>query len=329
MRSIYCEEEDRIGSRWVLWRNGLLSAFLTGEDELDLMSKHNLSLGPFEEELKRLPQGSRLVPFGAPEYPSTICDLEQPPPFLYIWGAEIPTDSIACIGTRKATRWDEELTDQFVGELVEWGAHVSSGGAIGIDIAAHRAALKRGRPTTVVLPGGIDVAAPARHRCDFEKVLEGGGSLVSLQPLGTQAFKSSFAPRNALLAALSAAVLVLRSGVEGGTMITVSVAERLGRDIFALPGDPRDKTAEGCLQLLRTGKAKAAWTAEHIIKERRALVMASRADALLDLIGDSADLTQLQNLSHLGWEELQTTLFELEIGGYIARFGDTIRRKFP
>lgn len=102
----------------------------------------------------------------------------------------------------------------------------------------------------MVLPGGVDVAALARYRRDYEEVIENGGSLVSLQPLGTQVFKSTFALRNALLAALSSAILVVCSGVKGGTMITVSVAERLGREIFALPGDPRDETAQGCLHLL-------------------------------------------------------------------------------
>jgi len=329
MRAIHSDDEDRVGARWVLWRNALLSGFLNGEDELDVMEKHRLSLKPYRDEMAGLPQGCRLVPYGSPEYPISVCDLEKPPPFLYVWGASLPTEAIACVGTRKATRWDEELTDQFVGELVEWGAHIASGGAIGIDIAAHRAALKRGKPTTVVLPGGVDVAAPARHRNDYEEVLQGGGTLVSLQPLQTQAFKSTFAPRNALLAALSTAILVLRSGVDGGTMITVSVAERLGRDIFALPGDPRDKTAEGCLELLRTGKAKPAWSADHIITEKRALVSQGPTDHLLDLIGESTDINQLRQTSELGWERLQSLLFDLEIRGQITRFGDTIRSNFP
>lgn len=329
MRAIQCEEEDRLGARWVLWRNGQLNAFLEGADELELLRTHGLSLEPFYREIESLPEGCRLIPFGSLEYPARIGDLKSPPPFLYVRGALLPDEAIACVGTRQSTRWDEELTDQFVGELADWGAHIASGGAIGIDIAAHRAALKRGKPTTVVLPGGVDVAAPARHRSDYERVLDNGGTLVSMQPLGTQAFKSTFAPRNALLAALSSVLLVLRSGVEGGTMITVSVAERLGRAIFALPGDPRDSTAKGCLELLRAQRARPAWSAEHILSTRPPLVSTDLSATLLNLIGESIEIMELQRVSVLGWEELQTALFDLEIRGQITRFGDRVQNNFP
>lgn len=322
MKMVHIADPHRLAVRWVLWRHNALFQLGAGDDEIALANSLGLDPEEFEVETHRLPEDTRIVASGAPEYPAALYELERPPPFVYIRGASVPDyQCVAVVGTREATFDDEALTHEFVVELVNFGAHIISGGAIGIDIAAHRAALSLAQPTTVVLPGGVDVSTPARHRDDFVNVLEHGGTLVSLQPLGTRAFKSLYAPRNALLSALASQVVVVRSGPTGGTMITVEIAKRLGRPIFAVPGDPREKTALGCLELLRTQVAKPAWSASHVLGE-------SASSSSLSVVA-----TKITNAIRMGRDHLDAliedidedlatvhqTILELEFMGVITR----------
>jgi DNA processing protein len=126
---------------------------------------------------------------------------------------------------------------------------VVSGGALGIDGAAHRGALAGGGTTTVVLGNGLDIAYPARHASLFEQVLASGGGLFGLSPDGTQPRPHAFPKRNVVIAALADAVIVVEADLRSGSLSTARAARELGRVVAAWPGSP------GCERLLATGAA--------------------------------------------------------------------------
>jgi len=140
-----------------------------------------------------------------------------------------------------------ERAHQLARHLASRGIHVISGGALGIDGAAHRGALAAGAATTVVLGNGVDIAYPARHAAMFRDVLATGGSLASLCPDGAEPRPHTFPRRNRLIAALADAVLVIEADIRSGSLSTAQAARKFGRVVAAWPG------TRGCTRLLATG----------------------------------------------------------------------------
>lgn len=129
------------------------------------------------------------------------------------------------------------------------GVHVVSGGALGIDGAAHRGALAGGGTTTVVLGSGVDVYYPERHAPLFDEALARGGAIVSMLEDGVQPRRGTFLSRNPLIAALADAVIVVEADVRSGSLATASAAIKLNRVLAAWPG------SRGCDRLLGQGAA--------------------------------------------------------------------------
>ncbi len=157
--------------------------------------------------------------------------------------------AVAIVGARAATTVAMGRAHALARHLAERGVHVVSGGALGIDGAAHRGALAGGGTTTVVLGSGVDVYYPARHARLFDQVLAGGGALASLLPPGTQPRRTTFSQRNPLIAALADVVIVVEANVRSGSLQTAHAGQRLGRIVAAWPG------SRGCDQLLGEGAA--------------------------------------------------------------------------
>lgn len=134
--------------------------------------------------------------------------------------------------------------------LAERGVHVVSGGALGVDGAAHRGALAGGGTTTVVLGTGVDVLYPARHASLFRDVIANGGALVSMFPNGSGPRRHSFTKRNELIAALADVVIVVEADVRSGSLSTARAAIKHARIVAAWPGSP------GCDRLLAYGAAR-------------------------------------------------------------------------
>jgi DNA processing protein len=129
------------------------------------------------------------------------------------------------------------------------GAIVVSGGAVGIDSAAHRGALDAGAPTVAVLAGGLDAPYPGRNRPLFDEIVARGGALVATQPPGTPPLRRLFVARNAVIAGLCDAVVVVEAETSSGSLHTARAALRYGRLLAAVPGSP------GCEALLARGVA--------------------------------------------------------------------------
>ena len=169
---------------------------------------------------------------------------------VYLRGAP-PSDgpAVAIVGARAATAEGMGRASHLARHLAGRGVHVVSGGALGIDGAAHRGAIAGGGTTTVVLGNGVDIAYPARHASLFREVLATGGGLVSSYPDGTAPRPGTFPKRNRTIAALVDAVIVIEADLRSGSLSTAAAGRQLGRVIAAWPG------SRGCERLLATGAA--------------------------------------------------------------------------
>lgn len=157
--------------------------------------------------------------------------------------------ALAIVGARAASAAGMRSAHAVARHLSERGVHVVSGGALGIDGAAHRGALAGGGTTTVVLGSGLDVPYPRRHAPLFAQVLAAGGALVSMWPDAQPPRPSLFPQRNRLISALADAVIVIEAELGSGSLSTARAAQAQGRLLAAWPGSP------GCDRLLAEGVA--------------------------------------------------------------------------
>lgn len=146
---------------------------------------------------------------------------------------------LAIVGSRAARRASLEAVEVLVAAAQAEGCAVVSGGAVGVDAAAHRAALARGVPQVAVLPLGSDQRYPPHHDELFERIVRSGrGALVHGQSPGTRPTRGMFASRNRIVVELSDAVVVVQAGLRSGTLGTGRLALRMGRPLGVLPGSP-------------------------------------------------------------------------------------------
>jgi DNA processing protein len=160
--------------------------------------------------------------------------------------------TLAVVGTRRA---DEEALDfahDLARQAVLHGFVVVSGGAVGVDRAAHEGALDGGGRTVAVLPTGLDSPYPATNRALFDRIVESGCLLTEVDD-GASAQKGRFLTRNRLVAALASATIVVQAPARSGALSTARIARRLGRLVYSVPASPWDPKGSGNLQLLRGG----------------------------------------------------------------------------
>ena len=204
--------------------------------------------------------GMRVLIPGDAHWPSGIDALGDRAPFV-LWArgdTELLTEPVwerlTVTGARASTGYGEHVTAELVQSAVEEGRRVFSGGAYGIDGAAHRAALASGGPTVAVLAGGLDRLYPAGHT-DLLTRISRQGLLLSEVPPGAAPTKWRFLQRGRLLAALSGAVIVAEAGYRSGTLHTAARAVELGRPVGAIPGPVTSPASAGCHRLMRDGIA--------------------------------------------------------------------------
>lgn len=201
-----------------------------------------------------------------PTWPRQLDDLMAPPIGLVAKGAPevLQLRSLAIVGTRNPTNYGVRVAGDFAAGFVDREWAIISGGAYGIDAAAHRGALVAEGITVAVLAAGIDIHYPAGHMRLFDEITENGLIVSEVMP-GTSAVPSRFLTRNRVIAALSRATLVVEAAFRSGSLRTARDAAELFRPVMAIPGPITSPTSEGCHRL---------------IGERAAEVVTSVADAL-------------------------------------------------
>lgn len=199
------------------------------------------------------------------DYPARLKNCNDNPVMLYYKGVSELNHSrmIAIVGTRSATDYGKSITEQFVMELKSMNAIVVSGLAYGIDITAHKAALKNKMETIGVFGHGLDRVYPALHKSVAEKMMEQGGLLTEFMS-GTNPDAQNFPSRNRIVAGICDAVIVIEAARSGGALITAEIANSYNRDVFAVPGRTIDNYSEGCNYLIKTNKAALIESAKDI-----------------------------------------------------------------
>jgi len=192
------------------------------------------------------------------EYPQRLKQCEDAPILLYYKGTANLNHSkvISIVGTRKATQYGLENCKSLISDLVENGHKllIVSGLAYGIDISAHKNALKLNQDTIAVLGHGLNMLYPAAHKKIAKEIAKQGGLLTEL-PTSAVLDPGHFVKRNRIIAGLADATIVIESANKGGSLITAQIANSYNRDVFAYPGRVGDKYSEGCNHLIKTNQA--------------------------------------------------------------------------
>lgn len=204
----------------------------------------------------------------------------QAPLALWVVGPlrldDVAERAVAIVGTRASTAYGEHVAADFSAGLAEHGVAIVSGGAYGIDGAAHRAALAVDGVTVAVLAGGVDVLYPAGHSAMLHRI-GANGLLVSEYPPGVRPARHRFLTRNRLVAALSGATVVVEAGIRSGAASTAAWARALGRVVCAVPGPVTSSASIGCHVLLQAGAE-----------------LVTRADEIREIIGRAGELADEQ-----------------------------------
>lgn len=290
---------DQFGSAQMLFRYGLQAL-----KELKVLSEASLEaldpralLSMAEKELEVMDRGKiRATGLEEEDYPDQLKQCPDAPVLLFSKGAALPLSEpcLSVVGTRKATSYGRDMCQRLISGLSELtpGLTIVSGMAYGIDIMAHRAALKSGLRTIGVLGNGLDSLYPPRHHETAVEMLEKGGLLSELTTgIGPKA--ANFHRRNRLIAGLSSATLVVESAIRGGSHITARLASDYSRDVLAVPGRTDDLYSAGCNALIRDTVAALVESPEDIINklnwDKYCRKAGSRADSRAGTENDDRD----------------------------------------
>lgn len=250
-----------------------------------------------------------VFPSELPRLWDQFSDLEVHRPYL-IWVAGsvkvFEGDSNAIVGTRNPTLRGINNARKLVRQL---GVGVISGGATGIDYAAHRAALDFGLPTAAFMAGGIDRAYPTQNWPLFHEIVRSGGALVSETVPFTAPSRFRFLNRNRLIAASANATFVIEAGYRSGSRNTANHARACGREVYALAGAWSDQASQGCNAMIKEGLAKP-WQLGRAPYLEESPTQKRVLDALRE---GAADFPSIARESGLSIEEVKKELFRLKL----------------
>ncbi|MBN1767644.1 MAG: DNA-processing protein DprA [Prolixibacteraceae bacterium] len=192
-------------------------------------------------------------------YPRRLAQCVDSPAIMYMKG-EVNLDHsriISVVGTRKASEYGRERTQELISGLAAQGVHalVVSGLAFGIDVNAHKAAMKCNLPTLGVVGHGLDKMYPAEHAKIAREIIQENGGLLSDFPSNHKIDPGNFLRRNRIIAGLADCTIVVESAAKGGALVTADIANSYNRDVFAYPGRTTDEYSAGCNAMIKNNKA--------------------------------------------------------------------------
>lgn len=248
-------------------RSQLMQVRGIGEDTANSIANWEKQID-LPAEMKRISDyGCRIITPTDPEYPPLLREIYDPPIVLYVRGDLRPGDKngVALVGSRVTTPYGTEVARKLAYQLAYVGVTVVSGGARGIDTAAHQGAIAAKGRTIAVLGTGINVVWPAENRELFERVVANGAVLTQF-PFNRPGDKQSFPIRNRIVAGLTMGTIVVEAALNSGAMITANFATEYGRQVFAVPGRIDSPRSKGCHDLIKKG-AKLCEGAEDVLSE--------------------------------------------------------------
>lgn len=268
--------------------------------------------------------GRHLLMWDQPDYPALLAQIPDPPPLLFVAGDPLILEKpqLAMVGSRRASRPGMDTAAAFSRSLAGAGFVITSGLALGIDAAAHQAALDVGGLTVGVLGTGLENFYPQRNQRLAEAMIASGSAVLSEFPLDAGPSPGNFPRRNRIISGLSLGVLVVEASVASGSLITARLAAEQGREVYAIPGSIHHPGARGCHQLIRDG-AVLVETIEHILEALRGWQQVSistdsaNADHPLLALLHAAPHTSEALADSSGWAlpKVLAALTELEMDG--------------
>jgi DNA processing protein len=265
------------------------------------------------------PTEVQLAPAARADFPASLRAIKRPVAALWYRG-RLPDPArplLAIVGARAASRAGCRRAEELAATAAARGYDVVSGGALGIDAAAHRGALEVGAPTFAVLGCGVDVVYPDRHAALFEEIVATGG-LLSEFPLGTPPRGKHFPSRNRIVAALAAAVLVVEARQASGALVTARLATEMKRPLLAVPG------SAGTDALLAAGKALAVTDGAALLaalagEPAAPVQVPSELIPLLAVLAAGASAAEVSRRMGVPIAAALAQLSEAELGGWIRK----------
>ena len=224
---------------------------LEAEQELAYIKKNNIAYTYFLED----------------DYPKNLHNcIDSPILFFKDGNINFNNDKIiSIVGTRNMSSYGRDFCTKLIEDLAEFNPIIVSGFAYGVDICAHKAAIKNNLQTIAVLAHGFEQIYPKVHKKYINQVNENGGFLTEFwseeQPL-----RENFLKRNRIVAGISKATIIIESASKGGSLVTADIANSYDRDVFALPGRVTDVFSKGCNSLIKNNQAQVLTSANDIIK---------------------------------------------------------------
>lgn len=239
---------------------------------------------------------------------------------------------VAIVGTRKISPYGRQVTQRLASELASRGVVIISGLALGVDAAAHHAALEAGGQAIAVLPGPLEKIVPATNQPLARQILDQGGALVTEYGLGDTTYKQNFVARNRLVSGLADALLITEAAEKSGSLHTARFALEQGKEVLAVPGNITVPGCVGTNNLLKRGHAAAATSYQDVLHvlgiaetQSEAPRIRGRNDheqTLLDLLYEGiSDGSQLLEQSKLTVSQFNRSLTMLEISAKIRPLG--------
>jgi DNA processing protein len=291
-------------------------------------------------ELQRVERfGCTILVQDDPDYPALLKEIYDPPIVLYVKGKLQSGDknAVAIVGSRQTTHYGLDVARKLGYQLGYLGVTVVSGGARGIDTAAHRGAMHAKARTLCVLGTGINIVFPPENAELFEGIVERGAVLTQF-PFNRQADKQSFPIRNRIVAGMTLGTVVVEANMASGALITSKFAADYGRHVFAVPGRIDSPRSKGCHDLLKRG-AKLCEGAEDILSEfeylfppeRRpaspaesgvlpALALSAQEQQVFEVVGrEQTAIDEIIRRSHLPASVVSVALFSLEMKRLVSQ----------
>ncbi len=270
-----------------------------------------------------------------PDYPKRLKEIYDYPPVIYIKGALLPEDEwcLAVVGTRRATVYGKQITEEIVTDLARNKITIVSGLAKGIDTVAHRSALEAGGRTVAVFASGLDIIYPPENERMVREIIE-HGAIISEYALGTKPRAENFPRRNRILSGLSLGVLVTEADEDSGAMITARDALEQNREVFAIPGSILSPASRGTNRLIQMGEAKLVRTYTDILEElnlttvarqmeMREMLPETETESLLikQLSAEPSHIDEVCEKSGLPAATVSSTLAMMELKGLVKQVG--------
>jgi DNA processing protein len=326
--------EGHFGKLEDAWKGGASDLKQAGLDANTVKTiENNRPQIDLEKEMERLERANvKAYTYKDEEYPARLKEIYDYPPVLYIQGELIAQDEwcIAVVGTRKATAYGRQVTEEIVADLVQNNITVISGLARGIDTVAHRTAVKSGGRTAAVFACGVDTIYPVENTALARDIIE-QGALISEYPLGAKPRPDNFPRRNRILSGMSLGVLVIEADESSGAIITAHMALEQNREVFAIPGSILSPMSRGTNTLIQEG-AKLVKSCTDILEElnltfnvhqmeMKEIIPTTDTEALLlkQLASEPIHIDQVCRGSGLPISTVSSTLAIMELKGLVRQ----------